>query len=300
MQTTSRTQQFIHKSLIFDSGERAEFIADTGSCESIIRSKILNRVALGAAVISTNVQLRGVTGHLLPLIGETTLFVQGEHQTAVPIRFLVCPNSPAILGLNALRTLRHSVTLNVVQDRNPPDPMQSSLRELIVRCSTTTGGMKVQPAKLEVEGEPLFLKRRILPYGLREGVFNTLKKLENDGIISRVNSSVWATPIVVAIKGDGKTPRICGDYRITLNPRLKRCGATTEEPEDFMSAIHGSQVFSKIDLANAYLQIPLETESKALTTINTPWGLYQFNFLPFGLHVSPGIFQAAIKGVIGG
>ena len=110
---------------------------------------------------------------------------------------------------------------------------------------------------------------------------------------------MWATPIVIAVKSDGKTPRICGDYRLTLNPRLKRCAATTEEPEDFMRAIHGSRIFSKIDLANAYLQIPLAEESRCLTTINTPWGLFQFNFLPFGLHVSSGVFQAAIDDVIG-
>ena len=299
MQLTSGLQHYIHKTIIFDSGEHAEFIVDTGSSESVIPIQTLNRVAPGSSVKPTGVQLRGVTGHILPLLGEATLRVQDENRTSIPIRFLVSSNSPSILGLKALRALKHSVHLNMTQNESSSKGTQSSLRDLIMRCSNASGGMKVKPAKLEVEGEPLFLKRRILPYGLRDGVLCTLKKLEKDGIISQVNSSLWATPIVIAVKSDGKTPRICGDYRLTLNPRLKRCAATTEEPEDFMRAIHGSRIFSKIDLANAYLQIPLAEESRCLTTINTPWGLFQFNFLPFGLHVSSGVFQAAIDDVIG-
>ncbi|VDP96487.1 unnamed protein product, partial [Echinostoma caproni] len=170
----------------------------------------------------------------------------------------------------------------------------------IVIAMKSDGGMKVRPAKLEVEGEPVFLKRRVIPYGQREGVLKALEKMEHDGILTRVTSSAWATPIVIAMKSDGKTPRICGDYRLTLNPRLRKCATTTMEPEDFMKALHGSTYFSKIDLADAYLQIPLDPACRQFTTINTPWGLYQYNFLPFGLHTSSGIFQAAIDEVIHG
>ncbi len=60
------------------------------------------------------------------------------------------------------------------------------------------------------------------------------------------------------------------------------------------------KVFSKIDLTNAFLQIPLDESSKELTTIHTMWGLFQYNFLPFGLNVSPGIFQEVINKVIAG
>ncbi|VDP65681.1 unnamed protein product [Echinostoma caproni] len=94
----------------------------------------------------------------------------------------------------------------------------------------------------------------------------------------------------MAMKSDGRTPRICGNYRLTLNPRLRRYAATTMEPEDFMKSLHGCQYFSKIDLADAYLQIPLNFEARYFTTIHTPWEMYQYNFLPFGF---------AIKGLDG-
>ena len=53
-------------------------------------------------------------------------------------------------------------------------------------------------------------------------------------------------------------------------------------------------------LKNAFLQIPLSSEAKKLTVINTPFGLFEFNFLPFGLTVSPSIFQQTIEEIISG
>ncbi|VDP95939.1 unnamed protein product [Echinostoma caproni] len=70
------------------------------------------------------------------------------------------------------------------------------------------------------------------------------------------------------------------------------------ETEDFMKSLHGCQFFSKIDLPYAYLQIPLHPDLRGFTTINTPWRLFQYNFLPFGLHVSSGIFQSTIDNVL--
>ncbi|VDP79148.1 unnamed protein product, partial [Echinostoma caproni] len=151
-------------------------------------------------------------------------------------------------------------------------PITSHLQHLIVQCSGSVGGLKVPSVVLEVDDEPIILKRLVLPYGQRRGVLKALQKMEQDGVINKVESSAWPTPIVVAMKSDGGTPRICGDYRLTLNPRLRRCVANTMESEDFMKSLHGCQYFSKIDLADAYLQIPLNVASRYLTTINTPWG----------------------------
>ena len=296
LQTTESNSQFVFTPLRFESGVEHRFIMDTGSSESILSKDALKAICPNAVLSPTSVRIHGVTGHQLQLLGETELCVQSESGVSIPIRFLISSNSPSILGLRAMRLLQESITLHTNNDK----PDTSHLQHLMAQCSTSRGGMKVPSVKLEVDGEPIFLKRRVLPYGQREGVLKALQKMEHDGVINRVESSAWATPIVVAMKSDGRTPRICGDYRLTLNPRLRRCAATTMEPEDFMKSLHGCRYFSKIDLADAYLQIPLHAESRDVTTINTPWGMYQYNFLPFGLHVSSGLFQSAIDGVIKG
>lgn len=68
------------------------------------------------------------------------------------------------------------------------------------------------------------------------------------------------------MKSDGRILRICGDYCLTLKPLLRSCAATTTEPEDFIKFALDNRYFSKIDLVNAYLQIPLSSQSKSLTT----------------------------------
>ena len=59
----------------------------------------------------------------------------------------------------------------------------------------------------------------------------------------------------------------------------------------------GAQVFSKIELTNAFLQVPLHDDSKEMTNIHTNWGLYPYQFLPFGLTTSRD-FQKVIDEVI--
>ncbi len=61
-----------------------------------------------------------------------------------------------------------------------------------------------------------------------------------------------------------------------------------------------AKYFSTINLKNAYLQIPLDEESSSLTTINTPFGLYRYLFLPFGLSASPAIFLKVMDDIISG
>ncbi|VDP38721.1 unnamed protein product [Echinostoma caproni] len=87
--------------------------------------------------------------------------------------------------------------------------IHTHLQRLVVKCSNNTRGMNIQPTKLEVDGEHIFLKRRVIPYGQRDGLLQALEKMQRDGIITRVTSNTRATPIVIAIKSDGKTPQIC-------------------------------------------------------------------------------------------
>ena len=92
--------------------------------------------------------------------------------------------------------------------------------------------------------------------------------------------------------------RVCGDYKLTINKYLQQTATTTPEPEDIFTSLHDQQVFSRFDLKNAFLQVPLDPESVPLTTVNTPWRLYQYKFLPFGVSASPGFFQKVMDSLI--
>ncbi|GFU63929.1 retrovirus-related Pol polyprotein from transposon 412 [Trichonephila clavipes] len=58
-----------------------------------------------------------------------------------------------------------------------------------------------------------------VPFALKGRVENEIDRLEKEGIIEKVDSSEWATPVVPVVKSDGSI-RLCADYSVTLNPNL--------------------------------------------------------------------------------
>ena len=124
-----------------------------------------------------------------------------------------------------------------------------------------------------------------------------LDRLENDGVIERVSHSDWATPIVVVHKPTGKV-RICGDFKVTLNPMLKSDVHPFPLPEELFHKLNQGCKFSKIDLADAYLQIELDDKSKDSIAINIHQGLYRYKQLPFGFSSTPAVFQKIVGKVI--
>ena len=70
--------------------------------------------------------------------------------------------------------------------------------------------------------------------------------------------------------------------------------------EDLFASLTGGQLFTKLDFAHAYQQIPLDEDSQMITTANTHKDLYCYNRLPFGVASAPEIFQRAMEGVLQG
>ena len=83
---------------------------------------------------------------------------------------------------------------------------------------------------------------------------------------------------------------ICGDYR-----RLNNITVPNRYPlphiADFKSQIAGSAIFSRLDLQKGYYQIPMASEDNYKTAIITPFGMFEFLCMPFGLRNSGNTFQ---------
>jgi len=137
--------------------------------------------------------------------------------------------------------------------------------------------------KLKPDARPIFVKNRTVPFRIAEKVEKELERMVDMGIIEKVDSSRWATPIVPVLKKDGGI-RICGDFSVTLNPAL----VVDEHPlptiEELFASMSGGTIFSKIDLQQAYLQLAVAEEDRELLTLSTYKGLFRCNRLMYGVH----------------
>ena len=109
--------------------------------------------------------------------------------------------------------------------------------------------------------------------------------------------SPWASPTVY-LKKKNKI-RVCADHLTGLNDCLKQTNYPLPLVDGIFTQLNVGWIFSKLDLLEAYLQIPVD-EKCAEILMNTYKGLYKFLKLPFGINIVLAIFQQIIDTMLCG
>lgn len=147
---------------------------------------------------------------------------------------------------------------------------------------------------LRENAQPVAMKARKLPFALMPKVEREIDRLESLGHLEKVDISEWATPIVPIIKKDGSV-RICGNFKITVNPQLIIDRHPLPLIDEIFAALSNGDTFSQIDLKHAYMQIPIDETARDLLTIITHKGLYRYKKLTEGIASGPGGFQRIME-----
>lgn len=130
------------------------------------------------------------------------------------------------------------------------------------------------------------------PYRLsqseRETVRGMVSELLEAGVIEE-SSSPYASPIVLVKKKNNEV-RMCVDYR-ALNKITKKERYPLPIIQDQLDRFAGRKVFTTLDLASGYHQIPINERSRQYTAFVTPDGHYQYKRVSFGLCNAPSVFQ---------
>ena len=100
-------------------------------------------------------------------------------------------------------------------------------------------------------------------------------------------------------KGQPGNYRLVGNYRKLNQQTVPDC-CPTPSVTHLLYRLEESCIVSKVDLVRAYHQIPVAKKSRHKTATATPIGLFEYNFLPFGLRHASSTFQRFIDQVCHG
>ena len=270
-----------------------EFEVDTGAAVSVISAETKNSVFPRLPLSASRVVLKTYTGEAMSVLGEIpNLTVQYKDQCVKGLSLIVVKGpGPSLLGRNWLShiTLDWKSIHIIRQHQGSLKSLLTEFKDVFSEGLGTIDGFTAT-LHLSKDARPRFWKPRPVPFSLREAVEEELDRLERVGVIEKVTSSDWATPIVCVPKKNGKI-RICGDYKVTVNSVLDIEQYPLPRPEDIFAKLANGKNFTTLDLSHAYNQLILDEESQKLVTVNTHRGLYRYKWLPFGIASAPALFQ---------
>ena len=252
---------------------------DCGASLSLMAESTFNRLWPGRSLLPSSVRLQTYLQEPIQVVGCCNEYNGQSRELPLEV---VAGGGPTLLGRDWMSQIRldwgqihqvHNASLLSILDK-----YKGVFKEEL-------GTLKGFKAKIYVDPDapPRYHSARSVPFAMRGLVEKELQHLQEEGTLEPVEMAEWAAPIVVVFKKDRSSVRICGDFRVTVNPVSKLDRYPIPKVEDLFVKLSKGKHFSKLDLRQAYQQIELEEDSKRYVVINTQRGLFRYTRLPFGI-----------------
>ena len=315
------TSTLSKSSLLFikDQTDDINYLIDTGASISVIPVRSCDRKHK-----DPNFQLKAANGSTIKTYGERLLFVDIGFPEYLPWKFTVADVENPILGNDFLRyhdltihirkqLLTHNATNTNVAAQLTEYPsllpivcnldyIPNKIEELLLEFpDITKEDNSNAPVKhnflhrITTTGPPIATRPRRLNPTVQEAAESIIQKHLMDGTL-RPSSSPWSSPIHMVPK-KANDWRLVGDYR-SLNAVTKKNSYPMRYINDFSARLKGHTKFSCIDLRDAFHQIPIHEDDIEKTALSTPFGLFEFTRMPFGVCGAAQTFQSFIDEIL--
>ena len=228
------------------------------------------------------------------VVEEATELQEGTEEDCQNCREEDIVTIPELKGKETVTDVKISKRLSEEQERQ----VKELLEEFQDVLTDIPGETNLIEHRINLTSEqPVRTKQYPLPFAMTETVKEETKKMLDMGIVEP-STSPYLSPVVLVKKSD-QTVRFCIDFR-NLNKSTVYDAEPIPNPEEIFSKLASSKYFTKIDISKGYWQIRLTEDSKEKTAFSTPYGLFQFRKLPFGLVTAPANFSRMMRLLLDG
>lgn len=288
-------------------GKSIKFEVDSGSGFTFLPRDQFAQLKFNVPLLPVNIGFRSYTKNVFVPDGKIKVNVNYNRKMMQDEIYIVPEEYAAILGRTWIRGLKidlneidcqHSTEMSTysIKNINDVDEIMKEYSDIFEEKIGCVPKFKVT-LKLRDKATPIFHRKREIPYALSTQVEKELDSLEAAGIITKIETSDWGSPLVVIPKTDGGV-RLCVDYKIGVNERLINSHYPIRRIDDILNSLRNSRYFCRLDLFKAYLHIPVDEKSSDIQTIVTHRGIYRMNRLSFGIKTAPAEFNRIIDQIL--
>uniref|UniRef100_A0A8P4GJA5 Gypsy retrotransposon integrase-like protein 1 n=1 Tax=Dicentrarchus labrax TaxID=13489 RepID=A0A8P4GJA5_DICLA len=308
-------------------------LVDSGAEESFIDSAFVLQARIPTVKLPDNQPVNALDGkHLANITRQTvplTLILSGNHREEISLLVISSPNAPVVLGFPWLKLhnpqfdwstgslsswsahchshcLQSASVWSSPTVSKPPEPPDLSavpveyhdLGEVFSKHRAVTLPPH-RPYDCAIELLPGSTLPTSRLYNLSRPEREAMEKYIGDSLAAgliRPSSSPVGAGFFFVTKKD-QTLRPCIDYR-GLNDITIKNKYPLPLIDPAFEPLHKAQVFSKLDLRNAYHLVRIREGDEWKTAFNTPLGHFEYLVMPFGLTNAPAVFQALVNDVL--
>ena len=281
-------------------GQFIKFKLDSGAQINTINEGLYMKFKQKHKLLQTKIKIQAYFGGMMNPLGKVILPIKINKNVYREEFIVIKGNFEPLLGLTSCLKLNLISRLDAIHV-NKSKELKDERQEFIDHYHRVFEGlgkfdrnfkMHIKDNAVPFAGSP-----RRIPLKLKDKVLIKLNEMEELGVISKVNEPrEWINNIVIVEKGE--KIRICIDPK-HLNESLKDFRYPIPSLNELRQDLKDAKYFSVLDLKDGFWHIDLDEDSRKLCSFSTPFGLYQFNRLPFGIKIASEIFQKYMSDTFG-